>query len=177
MDKYSIPDWAKKWGKTGLLTFLALSATLFFMEAILQQEAQSLWEDNIKPALLSPYEVKLEMPVWVWVLSLAMAGAAIYLGYEFLTKPKRVEKGKINLTSALKSEKPDPKNQSRVFRAVYEARKHRLSADDLAKIIEQSVNVGSLKSEIGSDILKEFGYVLLLNADKTVTAARDWRAQ
>lgn len=47
-----------------------------------------------------------------------------------------------------------------------------LDPDDFATIVEQAVNSGNLKSEVGAELLEDFDYELVLRSDKSYAARK-----
>ena len=173
MEIFNIPEWAKKFGVFGVIIFVVVFVISIFIEAVLQQESTSLWTDKIKPFLSMPIQINIAIPLWLMTVIVLTIVVLCVIYITWLKRLPNKKNGKINPQARpLPQKSGETMNQSRVFRAVKEARAQRLDYQDLATIIEQAVNTGTIKPEVGAEILKEFDFVLFLNVDKTYTVQK-----
>lgn len=157
-----------------LLTILAR----FAVEAILEAEVQMWWQGHAKPFLSTPIEVKIQL----WHLAaIALVIAAVLVVSFSVRKPPRLVYGRLS-PSRIRSPRveknlefdPDHEFDKVDVMMAWTSvmRERELSPDDFAKIAEQAVNSGNLRSEVAAELLEDVGYELVLRSDKSYTARK-----
>jgi hypothetical protein len=175
-----IPAWARKLGLAGSVFFLLLVLARFAVEAILEAEVQEWWQSYAKPLLSLPIEFKIQL----WhLLTAVLVIAATLAVYFFVRKPPRLVNGRLNpyrirspkAGSNLEFDADHEFDKVDVIRGWTRVKDGSLGSDDFATMVERAVNSGTLKSEVGAELLEEFGYELVLRSDKSYAARKKRR--
>jgi hypothetical protein len=168
-----IPQWARRMGFVGLIIFILLIVVKQAVEAIFEQKIQNLWMNYAEPFLLS--SVKIEVQVWhlLAAASLVVVGLVIYL---FVRKPPRLVGSRLNPRRIGSPKRGNGYDEAHgfdkvdVIKARESIKDGELSIGEFAVIVEQAVNSGNLRAEVGAELLEDFGHELVLRSDRTYTA-------
>ena len=178
MGNLKLPEWAKKWGVAGLIVLAAGVLLRLAIEPVFEQEIQGLWADRVKPFLLSSARISFELSRWILALiALALVGLVA-----FAVVLHRIYWGRSRTVSARMRSAVLPKNGTvpyvgggDIIRAIKMTQAGEMDPDDLALIVQQSVNQKKLDCGVGSKVLKDFGYLLVVVPGGGFVAERRWR--
>jgi hypothetical protein len=178
MNKLTIPQWAQRFGFIGFILVILLALLNFIFEAIFQQEIQDFWINNVKPFLFSSVQIHFEVSGWLLLLIIiAFISLVGFIGFLFLKymEQRKMNGLNINTLKTPKEQEIAEYNQGEIIKAIVMAGKGELSLDTLATIMEQAVNFGRIKPEVGAETLKEFNYELALESDGNYKAVKQRR--
>jgi len=170
----NLPLWAKKWGLVGIIIVVILTILNLAFEAIIQDEVQNFWSNNLRPYLLSSINIQFEIQNWILFTAIILLVGTVSVTYFWLNRPRRGYMGKLN-PRALRIPKEGivgEHNNVDVLRARTKVREGKLSPAEFAIIVQQTINLGNLKPDVGAEILDEYDYELILRSDRSYTTQR-----
>lgn len=169
MNTNDMPSWLKS------ITFVVIILTLiqWAVSAIFQKEITDIWSNQVRPYLISTMKVDFHFEVsrWIIFICLVFVLGIILLIIWRLNRPSRILEKRVNPKSLrLPKAQEEDYNSVEVIKARTKIFKGELTVDEFAKIVEDTVNFGKLKPDVGTGLLEEFGYTLALRSNKSYFA-------
>lgn len=172
----------KKWGPFGFGfgVIVLLFVLRFVVESILEAEVQDLWQRSVRPFLFQIFIIRL--PFWL-VLTILLVVLVIALLYYFARRTPRLVNGRLNfhrirspkVGSIPEFDVSQEFDKVDVIKGWARVKDGELNPADFATIVERATNSGNLKSEVGAELLDDFGYELVLRSDKNYEARKKRR--